>query len=98
MAEEFGLQTFEIFPHLAKKGGYAMKILISLLLTLFIIACAQTRYTHSTKSANEFERAKYECEKIAKHQAKESGSPDNPFMIADKTDQCLQLSGWTSVK
>ena len=75
-----------------------MKILISLLLTLFIIACAQTRYTHSTKDVNEFERAKYECEKIAKHQAKEAGSPDNPFIITDKTEQCLQLSGWTPAK
>jgi hypothetical protein len=89
---------FKISPHLTKKGGDMMKILIFLLLILFITACAQTRYTHSTKDAQEFERAKYECEKIAKHQAKESGSPDNPFMVADKTDQCLQLSGWTPVK
>lgn len=65
---------------------------------LFISACAQTRYTHSTKGTQDFERDKYECEKIARHQAKESGSPDNPFIITDKTNQCLQLNGWTTVK
>ena len=75
-----------------------MKIFVSLLIMLFIGACAQTRYTHSTKNAQDFERAKYECEKIARHQAKESGAPDNPFIITDKTDKCLQLNGWTAVK
>jgi len=75
-----------------------MKFLISFLLALFIFACAQTRYTHSTKGSDEFEHEKYQCEKIAKHQAKESGTPDDPFVIADKTDQCLKLSGWTPVK
>jgi len=72
-----------------------MKIFVSLLIMLFIGACAQTRYTHSTKGTQDFERDKYECEKIAKHQAEESGSPGNPFMIADKTDKCLRLNGWT---
>jgi len=98
MAEGFVSQVFKALPDLTKKGGYVMKILISFLLTFFIIACAQTRYTHSTKNINEFESAKYECEKIAKHQAKESGSPDNPFVITDKTKLCLQLNGWTPAK
>ncbi len=75
-----------------------MKIIISLLLILFISACAQKRYTHSTNDGQDFERARYECEKIARHQAKESGAPDNPFIITDKTDKCLQLNGWTAVK
>jgi len=77
------------------KGGKTVKLLISLLLTLFIFACAQTRYTHSTKSPDEFEHEKYQCEKIAKHQAIESGSPDDPFVISDKTDLCLKSNGWT---
>lgn len=72
-----------------------MKIFVSFLLVLFISACAQTRYTRSTNDGQDFERARYECEKIARHQAEESGSPDNPFMIADKTDRCLQVNGWT---
>jgi hypothetical protein len=80
------------------KGGSMMKIYVFLLIMLSISACAQTRYTHSTKNANEFERAKYECEKIAKHQAKESGAPDNPFVITDKTNLCLQVNGWTADK
>ena len=71
-----------------------MKIFVSLLLMLSISACAQ-RYTHATKSTQDFERDKYECEKIARHQAAELGSPDNPFMIGDKTDKCLRLNGWT---
>ena len=75
-----------------------MKLLISFLLALFIFACAQTRYTHSTKSPDEFENAKYHCEKIAKHQAKESGSPDDPFVIAENTDLCLKANGWTPVE
>jgi hypothetical protein len=58
-----------------------MKIIISLLLILFICACAQARYTHSTKDGQDFERARHECEKIARHQAKEAGSPDNPFKL-----------------
>jgi hypothetical protein len=80
------------------KGGSMKKVFISLLLMLSISACAQTQYTHSTKDTQNFERAKYECEKIARHQAKESGAPDNPFIITDKTNKCLQLNGWTAVQ
>jgi len=94
----FSLRGVMTRDHFTMKGGSVMKVLIFPLLALFIFACAQTRYTHSTKGPDEFEHAKYQCEKIAKHQAQESGSPDDPSLIADKTDQCLKLSGWTPVK
>lgn len=75
------------------------KISSLILLVIFVLACAQSRYTHPTKSSTDFEREDRECEKIARYKAAQAGSPDNPFLISDERNKCLELKfGWTSGK
>lgn len=68
---------------------------LSLLLLLAINGCAPTVFVHPTKNNEDFERDKYECEKIAEQSAANWGSRGNPFMIANEMKRCLQLKfGW----
>jgi hypothetical protein len=73
------------------------KACLYILLILFFSGC-QTTYNHPVKEAKDFERDKYECEKIAKKLATDAGSPENSFIINDETARCLKLKfGWTRV-
>lgn len=76
-----------------------LSILILLLILLLLIGCAPTVYTHPTKNAQDFERDKYDCEKIAEQSAANWGSRGNLFIIADEMKRCLELKfGWTPVR
>jgi hypothetical protein len=46
--------------------GERMKRTLSLLLFIFLLEACAITYTHPTKSTNDFERDKQECELIAK--------------------------------
>jgi hypothetical protein len=78
-----------------------MKTLFACMLSMFFInACAQTGgYTHATKNADDFERERYECEKIATHKAEDQGASGNPNMVSTETDRCLKVKfGWVPRK
>jgi hypothetical protein len=81
-------------------GGEIMKyFIVCIFLILFISGCQTTSYKHPTKEAQDLERDKYQCEKIAKRLAADAGSPENPIIISKETKRCLKLKfGWTSVE
>ena len=73
----------------------ALTVTVAVLM-LGVAGCATVVYTHSTKNAQDFERDKYECEKVAEQSAANWGSPGNPFMIVEEMRKCLELRyGWT---
>ena len=72
---------------------------ICIFLILFIGGCQTTSYKHPTKEAQDFERDKYQCEKIAKRLAADAGYSDNPVVISKELKRCLKLKfGWTPVE
>jgi len=76
-----------------------MKTVCLYIALIFFIAGCQTSYKHPTKAAKDLERDKHECEKIAAKLAKDAGEPDNPFLIRDEMNRCLELKfGWTQVE
>ena len=71
------------------------KILFIIISFAFLSGCARTVYTHPYKDAADFERDKYECEKIAEQSAANLGMRGNPFYIVDETFKCMRLKqGW----
>lgn len=70
------------------------KILV--IASLFLLSgCVKTVYTHPYKNSGDFERDKYDCEKIAEQSAANWGIRGNPFYIADETWKCMRLKqGW----
>ncbi len=76
-----------------------MKRLLFLPLALFVSGCAPTLYCHPSKTQADFDREKYDCEKVAEQSAANWGSKGNIFMIADEMNKCLRLKyGWTPCK
>jgi hypothetical protein len=68
---------------------------VCLILCLCLIGCAKTVYTHPTKPASEFDRDKYDCEKVAEQSAANTGSSMNPFYIVSEMKRCLVYKhGW----
>jgi len=71
-----------------------MKIFF-LLILIFISACATTHWVHPTKNAQDFERDKYDCEKVAEQSAANTGDRGNIFILANEMSRCLRLKhGW----
>ncbi len=69
-----------------------MKKIILIVGILFLLGgCASGRWTHPTKTAEDFERDKYECEKIAEQSAANWGSQGNIFMMVREMRRCLEL-------
>lgn len=72
-----------------------MKKVLIIILLFLLIGCVKTVYTHPYKGADDFERDKYECEKIAEQSAANWGIKGNPFYIADEIWKCMRLKqGW----
>jgi hypothetical protein len=79
-----------------RRGGIFVVANVCLILCICLIGCARTVYTHPTKTTADFERDKYDCEKVAEQSAANWGSPGNPFMIVSEMKRCLELKhGWT---
>lgn len=76
-----------------------IRVIFAVLLLLTMGGCAPTVFTHPTKNNQDFERDKYDCEKVAEQSAANWGAKGNPFIIADEIKRCLQLKhGWIRVK
>lgn len=58
-------------------------------------SCATARYSHPTKTAEDFRKDNYECDKIAEQSAADWGSPGNPLMIIKERRRCMEEKmGW----
>lgn len=78
---------------------FNLLLLFLISMALLLGGCAPTMYTHPTKNAQDFNRDKYDCEKIAEQSAANWGSHGNPFMIVSEMKRCLELKfGWTPVR
>jgi hypothetical protein len=72
-----------------------MRKLVIGVLVAGVFGCAPKVYTHPTKNAQDFERDKYQCEKIAEQSAANTGAKGNPFIIVQEQQRCLELQmGW----
>jgi hypothetical protein len=90
-------------PGKALQGGkikmerWALLLLIIFLLVL-LAGCAKRVYTHPYKTAQDFERDQYDCEKIAKQSAANHGLTVGiawSIHVDEECDKCLRLKyGW----
>lgn len=78
-----------------------MKKIIILIAAITISACAAPRsFVHPTKSAQQFEEDKYDCEQQATQYVANRGFSTasfgvDPFMVRDETVRCLKIKkGW----
>ena len=72
---------------------------IAVFIVIYLSGCAKTIFVHPTKNAQDFEHDKYECQLIAEQSAANWGAQGNPFVIADKTKECLKKKyGWREQK
>lgn len=81
-----------------------MKKLFALLAVLVMVAlislagCVTTKWVHPTKSSNDFQKDRYECEGIAQQRAYNMGGPryaGNPFILAEEMGNCMKYhQGW----
>ncbi len=66
---------------------------------LFLSSCTKVYYTHPWKTPEDFERDKYECEKIAEQSAAAVGASGNIPYIVMEVKRCLELKyGWKPVE
>ena len=69
-----------------------MKKLILVMGILFLLGgCAMGKWTHATRTEQDFERDRYECMMIAEQSAANWGSRGNIFMMAQEINRCLKL-------
>ena len=75
-----------------------MKTKIAILIVVFLFllgGCAPVMFRHPTKSSEDFEKDKYECDIIATQHVRQSGFGGNPLTIRDEIIRCLTLKfGW----
>ena len=76
-------------------GGDGQMNYVTLLIALLLLAgCAQKMYTHSSKTAADFERDKYDCEITTTQHARMQGL-DPMFAAPMEMDRCLKAKhGW----
>jgi len=91
---------FRLWENIKKGGVVAMRRLATFILLLSVIgllfSCAGGYYCHPTKTAQDFERDKYDCEGIGVQRAHQWGFSGNPFIISDEMERCLMIKhGWT---
>jgi uncharacterized protein YceK len=81
-----------------KKRGEAVMVKKALMVVLvpLLAGCGKTIWYHPTKTEADFQRGKYECEKIAEQSATNWGSKGDPFMMYQEMMRCMQSKfGWT---
>jgi hypothetical protein len=62
---------------------------------LFLAGCAPRLYCHPSKVAEDFEREKYDCEKVAEQSAANWGVKGGVYFIVKEMDRCLKSRyGW----
>ena len=70
------------------------KIIMSLMVMLTGCATTPQVWNHPTKTAEDFERDKYECLKDGEQHAANYGFHANPFIIADRAKLCMKAKGY----
>lgn len=63
--------------------------------SVILAGCVPMVYVHPTKTQAEFAADKYQCTGEANAYATNVGAPGNPFIVVDRTRECLALRGWT---
>ena len=72
-----------------------MKRFLMGMILFLLLGCASTIYTHPDKSVQDFDRDRYECEKIAEQSAANWGMKGNPIYMNLEIKKCLeQKCGW----
>ena len=62
---------------------------------MFLGGCASKVFVHDTKSAEQFERDRYDCQMVATQYTANLGFAGNPLIIRDETAKCLTIKyGW----
>ena len=70
------------------------RILLLACLALSFVGC-QVMYHHPTKTADDFERDKFDCQTVAEQSAYNVGQAGNFWWINSRVNQCLQAKhGW----
>lgn len=59
-----------------------------------LAGCAQTQWTHPTKTQADFNRDKFECENEAAAYARDWGVGGNPMTIGRRTKECMASRGY----
>jgi len=72
-----------------------MPVLLILLVALALSSCSPKVYTHPTKTTQDFNREKYDCQQSATQNAYQMGMAGNVFWITEQMQQFLQMKyGW----
>ena len=69
------------------------------LLAVLLTGCATTNWTHPNKTAQDFERDKYDCQQTATQYAANLGFNGNPLIVSDHYHKCMtQKYGYIPVR
>ena len=69
------------------------------LLAVLLNGCATTNWTHPNKTAQDFERDKYDCQQTATQYAANLGFNGNPLIVSDHYHKCMtQKYGYIPVR
>ena len=74
-----------------------IKSIVMMLVVAFMFCGCAPRYqlAHPTKTHNDYESDRYDCEMIATQHTNNMGFRGNVFIIADETTKCMILKkGW----
>lgn len=76
-----------------------LRCVLAIVMVFSFIGCATTTFMHPTKTAQDFERDKYDCTQEAVRYADAMGASGNPLIISEQIDACMQAKyGWTIQK
>ena len=68
------------------------------LLAVLLTGCATTNWTHPNKTAQDFERDKYDCQQTATQYAANLGFNGNPIIVSDQYHKCMVSNGYIPVR
>ncbi len=74
------------------------KWLIVLVIVFAFVGCGKRLYVHPTKTAQEFEREKYECQNESAAYARNMGFDPVIHAMSGGIVECLQARGWVEMK
>lgn len=73
-----------------------MKTIPIVIIIILITGCGLGgQYYHDTKDEQQFNRDRYECRLVAEQGAANWGNKGNPFSIASRINECMEMRyGW----